>query len=268
MKTPLAKLLALASLGAMMLLGMHSAYAQAFPSLFPRQQAKSAREMAPVDFTGQWVSVIMEDWRWRMVTPLKGDFSNIPVNAAAREVGETWDPGKDTAAGEQCKGYSAPALLREPGRVRISWQDDNTLKLETDAGQQIRLLNFSHSAAPPAQKSWQGYSVAKWEDPPGTNRGTFGLGLAPRAGMKSETLEVTTSQVRPGYLRKNGVPFSEQLKMKEYFDLFAEPDGTQWFVVTTIIEDPQYLNSPWVTSLNFKREKDPSKWRPTPCSAT
>ncbi len=233
------------------------------------QPPRTPRAAAPMDLTGQWVSVISEDWRWRMVTPLKGDFANIPVNAAAREVGAQWDPAKDEAAGEQCKGYGAPAILREPGRVRITWQDDSTLKIETDAGQQTRILRFG--APPPAgtAASRQGYSLAKWEDPPGGRAAGLALGTATRGGRQSNSLQVVTTHIQPGYLRKNGIPFGDNAKLTEYFDRFEEPDGTEWFVVTSVVEDPTYLNGPWVTSLNFKKEKetDRAKWRPTPCSA-
>ncbi|HEY7444530.1 MAG TPA: hypothetical protein VH701_19020, partial [Vicinamibacterales bacterium] len=114
----------------------------------PPQPPRSARESAPVDFTGYWVSVVSEDWRWRMVTPPKGDYANIPLNAEGRKIGDGWDPGKDEAAGEQCKGYAAPAIMREPGRLRISWQDDTTLKMETDAGMQTRLFRFGRVEQP------------------------------------------------------------------------------------------------------------------------
>ena len=74
-----------------------------------------------------------------------------------------------------------------------------------------------------------------------------------------------TTQIRPGYLRKNGVPFSAQATVTEYFDLFKDPDGLDWFVVTTIVTDPQYLATPWVTSSHFKKEPDGAKWNPQPC---
>ena len=100
----------------------------------PAQPAgASARAAAPVDLTGYWVSPVMEDWRWRMVTPLRGDAASIPVNAAARAVIDAWDPAKDEAAGDECKAYGAPALLRVPGRLRIRWRDDDTLEIEADA---------------------------------------------------------------------------------------------------------------------------------------
>jgi hypothetical protein len=229
---------------------------------------RTARAAAPVDLVGQWVSVISEDWRWRMVTPLKGDFANIPVTEQARTVGRAWDPDKDEAAGESCRAYGAPAIMRLPGRVRISWQDDDTLKIETDAGRQTRLLRFRPGATPTGTRDWQGYSTARWE-PPASGAfppPAFALGLSPRAGAQGRSLEVQTTQLRPGYLRKNGIPYSADATVTEYFDLFKE-SSTEWFVVTTIVRDPIYLTGPWVTSSNFKRETDTSKWSPSPCSA-
>jgi hypothetical protein len=228
--------------------------------------AQSPKAAAPIDLTGQWVSVITEDWRWRMVTPLRGDFANIPVNAAARAVGEQWDPARDEAEGEQCKGYGALAIMREPGRFRFSWQDDTTLKIETDSGMQARLLHFT-GAPPSGERQLQGYSQAKWQSPPG-GRGGFGIGVV-RVGNQSNTLEVATTQIRVGYLRKNGIPFSEDAKLTEYLDVVRESSGQEWVVITSIVEDPKYLNEPWVTSINLKKEKDAdrAKWQPTPCSA-
>src|SRR5688572_11804342 len=101
------------------------------------------RTVAPIDLTGNWVSIVHMDWRWRMVTPAKGDYAGIPMNAASKTVADAWDPAKDEAAGEQCKSYGAPAIMSVPGRLRITWQDDSTLKVETDAGQQTRLLRFA-----------------------------------------------------------------------------------------------------------------------------
>jgi hypothetical protein len=213
------------------------------------------------------VSVVSEDWRWRMITPPKGDYANIPLNAEGRKIGDVWDPAKDEAAGEQCRGYAAPAIMREPGRLRISWQDDTTLKMETDAGMQTRLFHFGRGEQPAGAPQWQGYSAARWEQPPRATAGLgIPLGLAPRAGTRGRSLEVRTTQIRPGYLRKNGVPFSAAAVLTEYFDLFKEPNGTDWFVVTSVVQDPQYLNTPWVTTSHFKKEPDGSKWNPTACT--
>src|ERR1044072_1192558 len=110
------------------------------------QAPATARAGAPVDFTGYWVSVVTEDWRWRMVTPSKGDFASIPFNTEGRRVGNAWDPAKDEAAGEQCRGYGAGGIMRLPGRLHITWQDDRTLKMDIDAGTQTRVLHFGAPA--------------------------------------------------------------------------------------------------------------------------
>ncbi|MGD0131433.1 MAG: hypothetical protein ABSE57_05270 [Bryobacteraceae bacterium] len=224
---------------------------------------------APVDLTGYWVAYVTEDWRWRMVTPLKGDAASIPTNAEARKVLDAWDPAKDEAAGLQCKAYGAPAIMRVPGRLHITWQDDATLKIETDAGQQTRLLHFSGEAPRAAAPSWQGYSAAKWEGPiPTVNPPVvFGLGLAARLGTRSRSLEVTTTQLRAGYLRKNGVPYSEKTVLKEYYDLFSEPNADTWLMVMTVVNDPTYLAVPFVTTSHFKKLADASGWDPEPCTA-
>ena len=234
----------------------------------PPAPPRAPREAAPVDFTGQWVSVVTEDWRWRMLTPAKADFAGVPLNPAGRKLGQAWDPAKDEAEGNQCKAYGAPAIMRMPGRLRISWQDERTLKIEADSGTQTRVFTFGGRPPQPATPSWQGYSVANWEQPmrgPGPPD-NLPIALNPREGNRGRSLEVVTTQLKPGYLRKNGVPYSDKTVLKEYFDLHTEPNGDTWFVVTTIVEDPDYLSTPYVTSTNFKKEPDQSKWSPTPCA--
>jgi hypothetical protein len=236
---------------------------------------RSPREAAPADFTGYWVSVVTEDWRWRMVTPAKGDFAGVPLTPAARKIGLAWDPAKDEAAKEQCRAYGAAAIMRVPGRVHITWQDDDTLKIETDAGTQTRLLRFASGGSkdPPlpgaGKPSWQGNSVANWE---GIVRGTgspdfLPIALNPREGTRGRSLEVVTINLRAGYLRKNGVPYSARTTVREYYDLSTERNGDTWFTVTTIVEDPEYLTEPFVTSTNFKRQADATGWNPRPCTA-
>jgi hypothetical protein len=231
------------------------------------QPPRSPRAAAPIDLTGYWVSVISEDWRWRMVTPAKGDFVSIPYTPEARRVGELWDPAQDEASGDVCKAYGTAAIMRLPGRVHITWQDDSTLKIETDTGLQTRLLIFNGKPAADLKPSRQGYSSAQWEQPErGIGLPRQGLG-ATREGNKGQALEVVTTHLLPGYLRKNGFPVSGNAVVKEDFDYFTERSGQPWFVVTTIVDDPIYLQEPFVTSSNFKKEPDGSKWRPRPCSA-
>ncbi len=222
-----------------------------------RGAAPTPRAGAAIDLTGYWVSVVTEDWEFRMVTAPKGEFGglgSIPINDEGRRVANTWDPAKDEAAGEQCRSYGAAAIMRVPGRLHVTWQDDNTLRIDTDAGTQTRQFHFG--AAKPAEDpgTWQGYSVAQWE---GAGRG------AARGG----SLKVVTTHMRPGYLRKNGAPYSANALLTEYYDRYQGPNGDEWLVVTTIVEDPLYLSQSFTTSTNFKKLPDATGWSPTPCSA-
>ena len=131
--------------GALLMLAPVSMQAQFGP---PPPQVRRARPrpVAPEDLTGYWVSIVTEDWRWRMVTPAKGDYTSVPLSPAGRKAADAWDPAKDTAEGNQCKAYGAAAIMRVPGRVHITWTDDNTLKVETDAGTQTRTFHFNAKA--------------------------------------------------------------------------------------------------------------------------
>ena len=238
----------------------------------PPPAPRSGREGAPVDLTGTWVSPVMEDYRWRMVTPLKGDAASIPYKQEALAIINAWNPAKDAAAGLQCKAYGAPALMRIPGRLRISWQDENTLKIEADQGTQTRLLHFASGAtravvARDAKPTWQGQSVARWEPAQAPTAGGLALGTSARWGSRSQSLEVVTTNLRDGYLRRNGVPYSDKTTLTEYFDRFSEPDGQEWFTVTTIVNDPVHLATPFVTTTDFRRELNDAKFSPAPCSA-
>jgi hypothetical protein len=217
--------------------------------------AVSARQAAPLDLTGYWVSVIVEDWKYRMVTPNKGVFDAVPLNAEGRRVGESWDPARDQAAGEQCRAYGAAGIMRVPGRLHTTWQDDSTLRVETDAGGQTRLFRFGAATAPP-EPTWQGHSVAQWNV-------TGGAGTSGRTG----NLKVVTTNLRPGYVRRNGAPYSNRAVVTEYWDLHAMPNGDQWLTVTTKVEDPVYFTRPYLTSSDFKKLPNAQGWNPTPCSA-
>jgi len=204
------------------------------------------RVAAPMDLTGYWVSVVTEDWKFRMVTPNPGELGALPLNPEGQKIAKSWDPAKDETAGEQCRGYGAPAIMRVPGRLHVTWQDDNTLRIDTDAGTQTRLLHFGAAPAP-AEPGWQGHSVAQWNQP-------------------GRSLKVTTTNLRPGYVRKNGAPYSNKAVVTEYFDLNALPNGDQWLTVTTRVEDPVYFTRPFLTSSDFKKLPSAAGWNPTPCS--
>jgi hypothetical protein len=127
---------------------------------------RTLRAAAAIDLTGTWVSVVTEDWRWRMMVPPRGDYAAVPLNGDGRQAADNWDPRADEGTNLQCKIYGAASVMRMPGRVRISWADDNALRIDTDAGAQTRMLRFGPSitlgAAP---RTWQGTSTAIWQLP-------------------------------------------------------------------------------------------------------
>jgi hypothetical protein len=207
--------------------------------------AASPRQAAPIDLTGYWVSPIIEDWKFRMVVPNKGVFDGIPLNPEGRKVGANWDPARDEAAGEQCRGYGAAGIMRLPGRLHITWPDDTTLRVDTDAGTQTRALHFR--AVPAAEPSWQGLSSAQWNVP-------------------GKSLKVVTTNLRPGYVRKNGAPYSDKATVTEYWELHTLPNNDQWLTITTTVDDPVYFTRPYLTSSDFKKLPSAAGWNPTPCS--
>ena len=263
----------------------------------------TAKAVAPIDLTGYWTAVITEDWHTRMLTAPKGDFGsgppntienpgvgfigsgpnpsaqgNIPYRAAAAKLALTWDPAKDEADGNACKAYGAAGIMRQPTHLRISWQDDNTLKVEADYGSQTRLFHFGPPPDPgrldygnatffPAQvpkvepkagvePSWQGVSSATWTIMGG--RGNF---------RRGGSLKVVTTNLKPGYYWKNGMPYTGNAVLTEYFRVMELPDRSQWIRFTQIVDDPEYLTQPWIVNYAFRKLPDGSKWNPTPCSA-
>lgn len=271
-----APFLALASIAAICVL---NGAADAAPSsgAAPKPEP-TPRNSAQFDITGHWVSIVSEDWIYRMLVAPKGDIGSIPVNDRGKKAAGLWDAAQDAASGASCKAYGAAGLIRRPGRLSIHWDGDRTLRIDFDAGRQTRLLHFSDQlpatgyssteppsnfAVPAGESTLQGYSVAAW------HKQAESLGMGPYASTtvasQGGSLAVITRNLLPGYLQTNGIPYSGGTILKEFFDLVEIPNGTQYLIVTSIVEDPTYLTQPWVTSTQFKREPDASKWDPTGC---
>jgi hypothetical protein len=223
---------------------------------------------APVDLTGYWVSIVTQDWIFRMVTPRRGDYSDVPLNAAGIDIMDAWDPAKDVAAGEQCKSYGAPAIMRIPERLHITWQDAQTMKMQTDAGQQTRLFHFVRSDTDAGAKSLQGYSFALWQIQRNSADTGGGRAARPAGPPVWGDLKVMTNDLTAGYLRKNGIPYSDNAKLMEYYDLLQQVGGEQLLMVTSTVTDPTYLTKTFIVNSNFKKLSGAEGWEPSPCSAT
>ena len=265
--------------------------------------APAAKASAPIDLTGYWAAVISEDWRLRMLGAPKGDFGigppgaisrpgqtpyglgpnpaeagSIPYKVKGAQAAMQWDPAKDEAEGNQCKAFGAPGVMRQPTNLHITWQDDNTLKIEADYGIQTRLLHFipppqggqmnyqngvytapeapKFDPPPGAVASWQGYSAAMWTTMGGDRDGYD----------RSGSLKVVTSRLKPGYYWRNGMPYTENAVLTEHYRILELPDRSTWIILVQIVEDPDYLTQPFVVNYHFKKLPDGAEWRPTPCS--
>jgi hypothetical protein len=262
----------------------------------------SGRQSAPIDFTGTWASVVTEDWQWRFVTPIVGDYTGVPLNQVGDKTARSWNPEADVKAGEQCRGFGAAAINRLPTRMQVSWVDDNTMKLDWDLGTQSRLVYFDKSKAPAGPASYQGHAIGEWIDAPAppAGRACGGAAAAPatpaagaaraggaapaaaaaggRAGgapaggrgnaapaARNGGLKIVTTNLKAQYLRQNGVPVSEKAVVTEFLDLVPAPDGSQWLIVKTQVDDPTYLSAWYQVSSQFKKEANNGKWAPTPC---
>jgi len=265
------------------------------PAQQPPAPPQTGQAAALMDLTGYWVSVVNQDWRFRMMTPPKGDYVQVPLNAAARKIADQFDPAQYGGANYQtsgiidCRAYGGAGLMHMPMRVRISWDSPDVLKIETDWGEQTRLIHFtpgrpygdmeqalrrgdvgSHGPA-----SMQGYSVAAWEQPYRLNASGFQRGPVPGRGGLGQSqinvvqpggdLAVVTTDLTPGWLRRNGVPYSSRTRVVEHYQTFQDPTGKEWINVTTEVIDPEYLNTPFLTTADFQKEPDGSKWAPHPC---
>ncbi len=249
-----------------------------FQALHGQQQAGAqqpvappARTAAPWDISGYWVSLVTDDWRYRMITPPKGSVEYIPVTAEARQASNAWDPAKDEANGEQCKAYGAGGIMRMPGRLHMVWQDDNTLKMDIDTGTQTRLFVFGGAGSggkTDRASTWQGNSVARWEFPGAPRQGFFAPATAaPVNGPRPGQLRVVTTGMRPGYVRKNGVPYGPDAVITEYFVHLVDIDRQEYLVVTTTVDDPRFFQPPYIKTYEFRKQSDGQGWNPTACSA-
>jgi hypothetical protein len=237
----------------------------------PAAKPVSAEQAAPIDLKGYWVSMITQNWRFRMLVPGPGEYADIPINEKAKQLADAWKAGPVEAAGQQCEAYGGAVLMRNPERLHISWLDPETLRVDTDSGMQTRLLHFKPAAAgAQTVASLQGYSLAKWVMPgAGAGAGGGGAAAAPAAtGAHYGSLQIDTNHLSPGLLRKNGVPYGADTTMTEWWDLHTEPEGDQWLLISTTVRDPEYLQGPYLYDSVFQKEPDSSNWDPEPCSLT
>ena len=231
--------------------------------------ARRRREAAPVDLTGYWVSPSWRTGAGAWSRRSKAMPRACPSTPQARPSSTPGIPAKDEAAGDECKAYGAPGLMRVPGRLRIRWQDDDTLedrsrRRRADALAALR-RGAARTASRRAGKATRG-PVGASDGAPGTGRraGSAWRRGGPRRAERSRWRRRSCCRATCGRM---AFRTASETTCTEYFDRFTEPDGTEWFTVTTIVTDPVYLGVPFVTTTDFRKERDGASWDPRPCTA-
>jgi len=220
---------------------------------------QNAKAAAPVELTGYWVSIVTEDWIERM----SPDSPPSGTGGARGLGGLRGQPATPPDPSEPCRAYAAGGSLRVPGRLHITWADDNTLKIEMDAGTQTRLLHFVPTTPAPTEKTLQGYTVANWELSGGGRGGGRG-GPPPGSGAAPPrwgSLNAVTTNMKGGYLLSSRSTYGENAILTEYFSKHSD-FGVDYFTVTAVIQDGATTRA---TSSTFKKEADGSKFKPSGC---
>ena len=236
--------------------------------------AVAAREAAPVDLTGTWVSLVTEDWIERLSpdSPASGSGGGFGFGGGGGGRGGGGVGGQPAARSDDpCAAYGAGGIMRVPGRLRIRWQDENTLLLEYDAGSQRRLVRFGAPSGAPQSPSLQGTSTGSWQASAGGGRGRggppqgFGAPSDGRGGTAPNrwgSLEIRTTDLTPGYLLTSRSWYGDGATLIELVRYHSD-FGQDYFTVTAIVEENGATTS--MTSSTFRKEPNASKFEPTAC---
>ena len=189
---------------------------------------------AEADLTGYWDNIIQEDFGYRLAGPAVGDYSGLPINDAARAIADKWNPEDGYKPENQCKMHGAAYIMRSPIRFFLSYDDDVTIsmKIELEMGRERKIYLDGRPVEGPSTE--MGHSTGVWN---------------------GDMLTVTTINMTEKYIRRNGVPNSEQAVMTEHFIRHDE-----YISLISIIEDPVYLTQPLIRSVSFRKRDDEFKW--------
>ena len=198
----------------------------------------AAPALAQVDLSGTWATRNHEDWMERWPGPDVGDFTGLPINEDAVARALAYSPSQLALPERQCLYYGptytviGPFGLRiwsesEPvdGRV-ISWHMSGAV----DKTPRTIWMDGRPHPSPNAVKTFRGFSTGRWE---------------------GDTLIVTTTHMKAGPLRRNGVPHSDQTVMTEFISRYDDK-----LTILAIIDDPVYMEEPHVISRTWQEDAD------------
>jgi hypothetical protein len=188
---------------------------------------------AQMDLSGAWGQRFHEDLPERGAGPEIGDYLGLPITDAARLRADSWDAGKWTMPERQCEPHPADYGPRGPASMRISSTLDPVSQdvvswhttLMWMLPRRTIYMDGRPRPSPNAQHSWQGFSTGQWE---------------------GDMLKVTTTHLKEGWIRRNGVPRSDRATLVEYFIRHGD-----YLTLVTVVKDPVYLTEPFVRTSNW-----------------
>lgn len=203
---------------------------------------------AQMDLSGEWGPRFHEEQPERLGGPEIGDYLGIPINDAARLRADTWDASLLTLPEHQCKPHPADYGVRGPANLRI-WKEvdkdsQQLIAYHTHISWQApeRTIWMDGRPHPPeyAAHTWQGFSTGKWE---------------------GDVLTVTTTHLKAGWIRRNGIPRSDRGTLTEHWIRHGD-----YLTLVSIVSDPAYLTEPFIRTTNWVL--DPRQQiAPYPCEA-
>src|SRR5262245_39058038 len=190
---------------------------------------------AQVDFSGVWQPLYQEDFPERLAGPDLRDYAGLPINDSARQFADSWDPARITLPEEQCRVHVSPYIYRGPTMLRI-WEEKDpqtqqlvAIKHYISTYEQTRTIYMDGRPhpGPNAAHTWMGFSTGHYD---------------------GDMLIVETTHLKQGWVRRNGLPMSDQATMTEYYARNGD-----MFTQVVVLVDPVYLTEPLVKSQEFYR---------------
>lgn len=200
---------------------------------------------AQTDLSGNWGPRYHEDFPERIPGPELVNYLGLPINEAARQWALSWDPSRLTLEEHQCQVHVSPYIYRGPLQLRI-WEERDrqtqaliAIKNYISTYEQTRTIWMDGRPHPAdyAAHTWQGFSTGKWE---------------------GDMLTVTTTHIKQGWIRRNGLPESDRATLTEHFIRHGN-----YLTHISVVTDPVYLTEPLIKSQNFvlnARALPPQAW--------
>ncbi|HUO30916.1 MAG TPA: MBL fold metallo-hydrolase [Bryobacteraceae bacterium] len=203
------------------------------PSLFGQGVIGQFVPDVGLDLSGNWSPLLHEDFLERIPGPELVNYSGLPISEGARLWAESWDSSRLTLPEHQCQVHVAPYIYRGPLQMRF-WNEKDpqsqkiiAIKNYISTYEQTRTIWMDGRPHPPAYAAhtWMGFSTGKWE---------------------GNILTVYTTHIKQGWVRRDGLPESDQATLVEHFIRHGNH-----LTHVSIVTDPVYLTQPLIKTQDF-----------------